>query len=183
MLKIFTKKGDVGETALADGTRVAKCSELVELYGCLDELNAFVGWSGEALHSDIYQAHELRSVVQQLCDIQRKLFALAQQLTSPTQKAAVTKQDVEQLEAAIEAISDKLPVLKSFILPGGGEAATRLHIARTVCRRAERAAFRAVAAKHKNAEMVGIYLNRLSDWLFVAARLLAFITSVEEIPV
>lgn len=178
MLKIFTRKGDKGTTDLASGERVIKCSELVELYGNLDELNAFIGWSVEAVQSDTYQVVEARYLLQQLYNIQRQLFALGQQLTA--KQPTITEEHIKQLEIEIENVNAKLPVLKSFVLPGGGEAASRLHVVRTVCRRAERAAFRAVAAKHKNAEIVGVYLNRLGDWFFLAARYAAFIANVEE---
>jgi len=181
MFKIFQKKHNSGNTTLASGEKASKTCELVELYGNLDELNSFVGWCAEALHSDNYQDAEHRFLLKQLYVIQKQLFTLGQQLTED--KIIVTEQHIKQLEKVIEDISNKLPSINSFVLPGGGEAATRLHIARAVCRRAERSAFRAHEKKHKNADIVGAYLNRLSDWFFVAARFSAFVCSVEEVTV
>jgi cob(I)alamin adenosyltransferase len=183
ILKVFSKKGRAGSTSSVDGECVAKSSELVELYGSLDELNSFIGWSIEAIHKDYYLEVQFRPYLKQLYQIQRDLFALGQQLSLKQYKqAAINEQHVAQLEREINAISDKLPPAKSFILPGGGEVSSRLHIVRTICRRAERAAFRAVAT-NKGALIAGSYLNRLSDWFFVAARFAAFTSSVEELTV
>lgn len=181
MFKIFSANGNQGITTLANGEKVSKACELIELYGNLDELNSFVGWCAEALHGDNYQDIEHRFLHKQLYTIQRHLFKLGQQLTDD--KKIVSEQHTKQLEEVIEAISNKLPAVNAFILPGGGEVSSRLHIARAVCRRAERAAFRAYEKKHKNAGIIGSYLNRLSDWFFVAARFSTFVSNVEEITV
>jgi cob(I)alamin adenosyltransferase len=177
--KNFSSNGNHATTTLADGEKVAKTCELIELYGNLDELNSFTGWCAEALQGDNYQDEEHRFILKYIYTIQRQLFKLGQQLTD--KKMLISEQHTKQLEEIIEAISNKLPAINSFILPGGGEVASRLHMARSVCRRAERAAFRAYEKKHKNAEIVGAYLNRLSDWFFVAARFSTFVSNVEEI--
>lgn len=180
MANIYTRKGDNGMTSLGDGQWVAKASIVLELYGCIDELNAHVGWTIEAILTDSGSA-ELAIIVKRLYQIQRKLFALNQQITAKEDKF-ISEKDVAELEGVVDAISNKLPPLKSFVLPGGGEIASRLHIARTLCRRAERAAFRVVESK-KSAEIVAVYLNRLSDWFFVSARLATFAANIEEITV
>lgn len=180
MLKIFAKKNASAAAPYAD-----KCSELIELYGCLDELSSFIGWCTEATHGDnsAHQTVELSSLAKQLYHIQRQLISLGEQLAFPKKTVMITGQHVAALTTEVENISNKLPVLKSFILPGGGEIASRLHIARAVCRRAERAACHAVAAKHQHAGIAADYLNRLSSWFFIAARYAAFVSNVEEIPV
>lgn len=181
MFKIFSANGNQGMTTLSNGEKVAKTSELIELYGNLDELNSFIGWCTEPLHDDSYQSPEYNFLLKQLYAIQKQLFVLGGQILEG--KMIVSEQYTKQLEEVIEAISNKLPSINSFILPGGGEVASRLHIARAVCRRAERMAFRAYEKKHKNAVVVGAYLNRLGDWFFVAARFSAFVSNVEEITV
>lgn len=174
MGKVYTKSGDDGFTSLADGKRVKKHSDIIELYGCVDELNVFLGYAAEVL---CYK-REFQDLFKQIYRIQRELFELSSYLLSSS-KFAINPHKISQLEIEIDAMSDRLPVLKSFILPGGGEYALRIHLARTVCRRAERAAFR-VAESNKNAEIVGVYFNRLSDWLYTAARTAALIANVEE---
>jgi cob(I)alamin adenosyltransferase len=167
-VKIYTKTGDRGETGLIDGSRVAKDHLRVSAYGDVDELNAALG---------VARAHgpspELDAL---LHDIQRDLFALGAQLADPkhqigarTAKAAVTPAHVERLEAAIDEREARMPPLRAFILPGGQALGASLHLARTVCRRAERTV---VALGRTTAvdPLVLVYLNRLSDLLFVLAR-------------
>jgi cob(I)alamin adenosyltransferase len=166
-MKIYTKTGDSGETSLFDNTRVPKSDARVDAYGEVDELNACLG-AACAAGMDA----ELSAVVEQL---QKDLFALGARLADPSariaervMKAVISEADIARLEAAIDRLESELPPLRRFILPGGAPAGAALHLARTVCRRAER---RVVALGAKSVEpVVVVYLNRLSDLLFVMAR-------------
>ncbi|OLC40176.1 MAG: ATP:cob(I)alamin adenosyltransferase [Acidobacteria bacterium 13_1_40CM_2_64_6] len=165
-MKIYTRTGDAGETSLFDGTRVSKNDPRVETYGDVDELNA---WLGLARASRVDPAIE-----QDIVQLQRDLFALGAQLADPADKLAprVTKAiigdaDVTRLEAAIDRFEAELPPLRRFILAGGTPAGAALHVARTVCRRAER---RMVALDPPVDPVLLRYVNRLSDLLFVMAR-------------
>jgi len=166
-VKIYTKTGDAGETSLFDNTRVSKADARVDAYGDVDEVNACLGAARAAgLDADLGGALE---------QIQKDLFALGARLADPSSriaervtKAAITDADVERLEGTIDRLETELPPLRRFILPGGSPAGSLLHLARTVCRRAER---RVVALGPNAVEPVLIvYLNRLSDLLFVMAR-------------
>lgn len=166
-MKIYTKTGDAGLTGLLGGARVPKDSPRVAAYGDVDEANAAVG--AAAALSDAPLARLLGAV-------QKDLFAIGARLADPTHqvvarraKAAVTSAQVRKLEKAIDARERELPPLRSFVLPGGRPLAAQLHLARTVVRRAER---QVVALSHDAAVEPGIlvYLNRLSDLLFVLAR-------------
>jgi len=167
-LKIYTKTGDKGETGLIDGSRVAKDHVRVASYGDVDELNAVLGLAR------LESTTELDGL---LGLIQRDLFALGAQLADPTARvgerkekaAAITDAAIERLENAIDAHEARLPTLTSFILPGGSRLGALLHLARTVCRRAERGV---VGLSHEAPvdSLLVIYLNRLSDLLFVLAR-------------
>ena len=161
--KIYTRTGDDGTTGLGDGTRVAKDSARVNAYGTVDEANSTIG---------LLLAAELPDSVRELLTrIQHQLFDLGGELCIPGH-AAVFDADVDALEARLDHYNDDLPPLKDFILPGGGEAAARCHIARTVVRRAERDAV--TLSRHDAVRPQAIrYLNRLSDLLFVLARVLA----------
>jgi cob(I)alamin adenosyltransferase len=165
-VKIYTRTGDAGETSLFDGTRVSKHDPRVETYGDVDELNAWLGLA-RASHVD-------PAIEQDIVQLQRDLFALGAQLADPADKLAprVTKAiigdaDVERLEAAIDRLEADLPPLRRFILAGGTPAGAALHVARTVCRRAER---RMVALDPPVDPVLLRYVNRLSDLLFVMAR-------------
>jgi cob(I)alamin adenosyltransferase len=166
-VKIYTKTGDAGETSLFDGTRTSKADLRVDAYGEVDELNACLGAArGACRDADLRDA---------LAAIQQQLFAVGARLADPlvkiaarVEKAAVRDEDVERLEQLIDRLETELPPLRRFILPGGAEAGAWLHVARTVCRRAER---RVVALGEGAVEpIVLVYLNRLSDLLFVMAR-------------
>jgi cob(I)alamin adenosyltransferase len=166
-MKIYTKSGDTGETSLFDQTRVSKADARVEAYGEVDELNACLGVVRAAgVDADLAALLE---------EIQRRLFALGARLADPAakiagrvDKAAIASPDVERLEHAIDRLEGELPELRRFILPGGSTAGALLHVARTVCRRAER---RVVALGADAVEPILIvYLNRLSDLLFVMGR-------------
>lgn len=172
MSKIYTRRGDRGMTTLADGKAVAKTSELIEFYGCLDELNAFLGWTLEAC----YGKNELNELSKKICRIQRELFDLIAQLATPN---IIRNSNIAVLEQEIDTISNQLPPVNFFILPGGGEVSSRLHIARAICRRAECAVFKLKLPRSK--ENIAAYLNRLSDWLYVVARYTAFLLKIEEI--
>jgi cob(I)alamin adenosyltransferase len=165
-VKIYTKTGDTGETSLFDGTRVSKTDERVQAYGDVDELNAWLGLVRAAVVDPDLDAALVR--------IQRDLFAMGAQLADPTHriaprvdKAVLSEEDVTRLEALIDHLEHELPPLTHFILPGGGGAGAALHVGRAVCRRAER---RIVALTPAPDGVVLRYVNRLSDLLFVMAR-------------
>ena len=162
--KIYTKTGDDGTTGLGDGTRVAKDSARVNAYGTVDEANSCIGL---LLASDGIPA-DVRDL---LTREQHQLFDLGGELCIPGH-AAIHDADIEALETRLDHYNDDLPPLKDFILPGGGEAAARCHVARTVVRRAERDTVS--LARHDAVRPQAIrYLNRLSDLLFVLSRVLA----------
>jgi cob(I)alamin adenosyltransferase len=161
--KIYTKTGDDGTTGLGDGTRVAKDSARVAAYGTVDEANSAIGVLLAVVVPETVGA--------QLVAIQHQLFDLGGELCIPGH-AAIDDADVERLEQWLDAHNAGLPALKDFILPGGGEAAARCHLARTIVRRAERETV--TLARHDAVRPQAIrYLNRLSDLLFVLARVLA----------
>ena len=166
-MKIYTKTGDDGGTGLFDGTRVSKSDARVAAYGDVDELNAGLG---------LARAANLDPQVSEMLDrIQRDLFALGARLADPAKriaervtKAAVTAEDIARLETWIDLFESELPPLRRFILAGGSHAGAALHVARTVCRRAERAMV-GLGPGAFEPELL-IYMNRLSDLLFVMAR-------------
>jgi cob(I)alamin adenosyltransferase len=163
--KITTRTGDDGETSLGDGTRVPKTHARVEAYACVDEANAAIGVA--VLHAD----HAVKSV---LLHAQNDLFDLGADLCVPQSpgnagRLRVSETQIAWLEKQIERSNAGLAPLKSFVLPGGTAAAAHLHVARTVARRAERAVW-ALAATEEIGPSVAVYLNRLSDLLFVLAR-------------
>lgn len=167
--RIYTKTGDGGETRLASGAPVSKTDARVEAYGAVDELNAVLGVA--RLHSG--QNDRIDAM---LARIQNELFDLGADLATPHEPApkweALRIQDgqVERLEQEIDWMNECQKALDSFILPGGSPLSAHLHLARTVCRRAERDAIRAVEAGRELSPVAIRYLNRLSDHLFVAAR-------------
>ena len=161
--KIYTKTGDDGTTGLGDGTRVAKDSARVAAYGTVDEANSAIGL---VLATGVPDA-----VRDLLVTVQHQLFDLGGELCIPGH-AAVFDADIQRLEDQLDGFNADLPPLKDFILPGGGEAAARCHLARTIVRRAERETV--TLARHDAVRPEAIrYLNRLSDLLFVLARVLA----------
>ena len=166
-MKIYTRTGDGGDTGLFDGTRVAKSDPRVAAYGDVDELNAWLGLARAEL-ADL----QLEPMLEQ---IQRDLFALGARLADPARKisgrvtkAAVTAEDISRLENWIDLLESELPPLGRFILAGGCRAGAALHVARTVCRRAERSMV-ALGGDAFESDLL-IYINRLSDLLFVMAR-------------
>jgi cob(I)alamin adenosyltransferase len=164
LTKIYTRGGDTGETSLGDGSRVSKLDGRIEAFGAVDELNAALGL---VLAGDL--PDELRGVIAR---VQNELFDVGADLSVPAGvdgRLRVEQSMVDRLEQDCDRFNAELPELRSFVLPGGTEAAARLHVARTLCRRAERDVLRA-AAKHDLGPLVAVYLNRLSDLLFVLAR-------------
>ncbi len=164
--KIYTKTGDKGDTALGDGSRVSKDSERVTAYGNVDELNASIGIVKN------YANQEMKGI---LSEIQNDLFDLGADLCVPEEKEAKNKlristNQIEKLESNIDLMNKSLKPLKSFILPGGSKTASFMHLSRTICRRAERSLV-SLKRHEKINENSLKYLNRLSDWLFVASRL------------
>lgn len=178
--KIYTKTGDKGKTSLIGGTKVLKSHRRIDAYGTTDELNSFVGLSLDYLNSFL--------IDNVLAEVQDRLFTIGSALACDPEKETKLKipdlheEDVTLLEKEIDKMTAELPPMKSFILPGGHVAVSTLHVARCVCRRAERLC---VGLQKKNDEvdpLIIIYLNRLSDYLFVLARFAAKKLSVEEIP-
>ena len=161
--KIYTRTGDDGSTGLGDGSRVAKDSLRVNAYGTVDEANCCIGL---ILASEV--PDDIRDL---LIHIQHQLFDLGGELCIPGH-AAIFDADIDALEARLDHYNEDLPPLKEFILPGGGEASARCHIARTVVRRAERETVSLAREESVRPQAVH-YLNRLSDLLFVLARVLA----------
>ncbi len=161
--KIYTKTGDDGSTGLGDGTRVSKDSARVSAYGTVDEANSAIG---------LVLACEIPDPVRKLLEsVQHNLFDLGGELCIPGH-AAIFDADIDHLENQLDAFNSDLPPLKDFILPGGGMAASHCHLARTICRRAERETV--TLSRHDAVRPEAVrYLNRLSDLLFVLARVLA----------
>jgi cob(I)alamin adenosyltransferase len=178
-VKIYTKTGDSGDTRLFDGTKVRKHDDRVEAYGAVDELNSFIGAATSFLDDG-----ELIGI---LAAIQKDLFSVGAQLADPgfkDQSRAKFKLPAERitaLESAIDAFETELPPLRQFILPGGGQAGAMLHVARTVCRRAERQVVSLSEKLEVNPGLI-VYLNRLSDFLFVIARVVNHRQGKQEIP-
>ncbi len=161
--RIYTRTGDQGSTGLGNGERVAKDCPRIEAIGAVDELNCAIG---RVLVHDVREA-----VRQSLQIVQHKLFDLGGELSIPGYQA-VRDEDVAQLESDLEQFNADLPPLKEFILPGGGRAAADCHLARAICRRAERRLV-SLARDEEISEQARVYLNRLSDLLFVMCRILA----------
>ncbi len=164
LTKIYTRGGDAGETSLGDGSRVSKLDGRIEAFGTVDELNAAIG---VVLAGDVPE--DLHPV---LARVQNELFDVGADLSVPAEvdgRLRVEQSMVDRLEQDCDRFNADLPELRSFVLPGGTEAAARLHVARTVCRRAERDALHAAAGQELG-PLVVVYLNRLSDLLFILAR-------------
>ncbi len=174
--KIYTRTGDDGTTGLFGGARLAKDDIRIEAYGTVDELNSVIG-----LLMSAYENPELHVLLQ---TIQSRLFTVGSNLASDPSKDMITpdltEEDISTIEEEIDRIQSIVPPLKHFILPGGNSAISVAHLARTVCRRAER---RCVALAHHSVvdPIILLYLNRLSDYFFVVAREIAAREGVEEI--
>lgn len=176
--KIYTKTGDQGETGLFGGKRLPKHHLRIEAYGTIDELNSYVG-----LIRDLQKIGSSQIAVLQ--QVQERLFTAGSSLASDPDKQMVTpdllESDITVLERAIDQMDEQLPALKNFILPGGHPDVAHCHIARCVCRRAERRVV-ALAMEEKVEEIIIRYLNRLSDYLFTLARKMSMDLEVAEIP-
>ena len=181
-MKIYTKTGDKGETALYGGTRVSKASARVESYGNIDELNSFIGFAKSEITDE--------KVLFQLKKIQFDLFTVGSESATPTDKLTlangksrlslmISEVEIEELENWMDEFEKELKPLQYFILPGGGKAATSLHICRTVCRRAERSLVFLNESEEVRPELIK-YLNRLSDYLFVLARHISHLNNESE---
>lgn len=167
-MKIYTKTGDKGTTSLIYGERVSKTDARVEAYGTCDEVNSLIGMAISHLKAEYFPGKEdLLSIFHK---IQTAIFHVGAELATPAGKEVkwtLSQEDIEELERKIDELEASLPQLKNFILPGGHQGGATLHVARTVARRAERMA---VGLGDEANPLVLAYLNRLSDFLFVAAR-------------
>jgi cob(I)alamin adenosyltransferase len=176
--KIYTKVGDKGTTSLIGGTKVAKSDMRIEAYGTVDELNSYIGLCRDLLTDD----HSQKT----LKEIQDRLFTIGSSLACDPEKEPKMKipdlkeEDVTLLEKEIDEMDKMLPEMKHFILPGGHSTVSHIHIARCVCRRAERSCVR-LQLQSEEEPLVLKYLNRLSDYLFVLARYASHILKAEEI--
>jgi cob(I)alamin adenosyltransferase len=176
-MKIYTKTGDQGLTSLIGGTRVKKSHHRIEAYGTVDELNSFLGLVGDQPVNAARRAF--------LQDIQDRLFTIGATLASDPEKAKMKipdlhESDIKALEQAMDAMDEHIPPLKVFVLPGGHQSVSFCHVARCVCRRAERLVI-ALQEESFVEELVIKYLNRLSDYLFVLSRMMAHELGAAEI--
>lgn len=179
-LKIYTKTGDKGTTSLIGGTKVSKSDLRIEAYGTTDELNSYIG-----LCNDLIQDPQSKIILK---EIQDRLFTIGSSLACDPDKEIIMRipdlkeEDITLLENEIDRMNAVLPKMKNFILPGGHITVSHLHIARCICRRAERCCVRLELENHEVAPVIIKYLNRLSDYLFMLARYTAFLQKAEEIP-
>ncbi len=176
-MKIYTKTGDHGTTSLFGGRRVDKNSLRIEAYGCVDELNSFIG--------TIVASNPPADILKKLIRVQSELFVLGTDLATPVDVKVkiprITKSFILRLEKEIDSFDKNLPSLKNFILPGGEETGSKFHLTRTVARRTERRIVELSLIEKINNNCL-MYINRLSDWLFVLARYINSLEKVEEIP-
>lgn len=183
--KIYTKTGDQGGTMLASGDRISKTAQRIEAYGTVDELNACVGLLRDHMRSEsILAEHWLAT---SLSRVQNELFDLGGELATPARILENSKQklldasDIKTLEDEIDRSNETLKPLANFVLPGGHVCNSAAHLARTVCRRAEREVIRLRAEEQDVRLETQIYLNRLSDWLFVAGRAISHALDIDEV--
>lgn len=177
-MKIYTKTGDKGETALIGGTRVPKSDLRIETYGTVDELNSYIG----LVRDQMVNAGRQHVLV----EIQDRLFTMGSSLASDPTKSTrqipdLVESDIALLEREMDAMDGELPELRTFVLPGGHPSVSHCHVARCVCRRAERLVIRLREASYVDSLIVK-YLNRLSDYLFVLSRMMAQELEAEQIP-
>lgn len=168
--KIYTKTGDTGETSLIGGTRVPKYHLRIESYGTIDELNSYLGLLKDNLNNE-----DIEDIIY---EIQDRLFTIGSNLASDPGKSKMTvpdirESDIELLETQIDEMNEVLPELKNFVLPGGNNTASICHVARCVCRRAERLVVHLQTESEVN-PLITKYLNRLSDYLFVLSRYIVY---------
>ncbi|MBA2499635.1 MAG: cob(I)yrinic acid a,c-diamide adenosyltransferase [Chitinophagaceae bacterium] len=178
-LKIYTKTGDSGNTSLIGGTKVSKSNLRIEAYGTIDELNSYIGLCRDLIEDTLSQ--------KTLLEVQDRLFTMGSTLACDPEKETQMKLpnlgqgDIEWLEKEIDRMNELLPEMKSFILAGGHPTISHLHIARCICRRAERTCVRLSELSFVESKII-IYLNRLSDYLFILARYTGMQLGAEEIP-
>lgn len=178
--KIYTKTGDLGKTSLIGGTKVPKSHLRIESYGTVDELNSYIGLINDLVKDDLSN--------QMLREIQDRLFTIGSSLACDPEKETgmqipdLKEEDVKLLEKKIDRMNEVLPEMRSFILPGGHVAVSTIHIGRCVCRRAERICVHMQQEGMEVAPLVIIYLNRLSDYLFMLSRYIGHLLGVQEIP-
>src|SRR6266404_1614942 len=179
-LKVYTKTGDKGTTSLIGGTKVLKSDLRIEAYGTVDELNSYTG-----LCRDLITDEPCKKILQ---EVQDRLFTIGSSLAFDPEKESKMKipdlkeVDVELLEKEIDRMDEVLPEMKNFILPGGHPTVSHLHIARCICRRAERCCVRLRQENNEENILIIKYLNRLSDYLFVLARYISHLLNAKEIP-
>ncbi len=177
MTKIYTKSGDKGSTSLYSGQRVSKDSPRVSAYGDIDELNSILGViRSQTVHDKIAEV---------IIEIQSTLMSIGAELSSTVPQVdfeVVTSSNVDFLERQIDVISEKLEKMDSLVLPGGGKTASFLHLARAICRRAERSIVHLNSLSEEVSHWILVYINRLSDFLFVLARLSNQLENIKEIP-
>lgn len=177
--KIYTKTGDAGKTSLIGGTKVAKSHIRIESYGTIDELNSYIG-----VVSDYLSDEHSKTILK---EIQDRLFTVGSSLACDPEKEPLMKlpdlkeTDVDLLETEMDRMNEVLPAMKNFILPGGHVAVSTAHVARCVCRRAERICVAMQEAEMFIDPLVIKYINRLSDYLFVLSRYIGHLLNVEEI--
>lgn len=176
-MKVYTKKGDKGQTSLIGGTRVSKASIRIESYGTVDELNSYIGLIREEI-----KVEESKALLE---SIQNDLFLIGANLASCPEKSkmeitSLKESHIEKMELAMDAMNEELPAMTHFVLPGGTTLNCHLHIARCITRRAERITVQ-LAEESVVDEKVIMYLNRLSDYLFVLARYVVFKEGAEEL--
>jgi cob(I)alamin adenosyltransferase len=176
LTRIYTGGGDRGQTSLGDGSRVPKLDLRIAAYGTVDELNSQLGVVLATPELPVELERPLRRVQNELFDVGADLSVPFER---PDERLRVTQEMIEGLERACDDLNEPLPQLKSFVLPGGSEAAARLHVARSVARRAERAALEAAEA-HAINPLALVYLNRVSDLLFIAARAANALAGADE---
>jgi cob(I)alamin adenosyltransferase len=179
-MKIYTKTGDKGSTSLIGGTKVPKSHLRIEAYGTVDELNSYIG-----LCIDLLNDEKSRTILQ---EVQDRLFTVGSSLAcdpvkEPKMKIPDLKEsDITLLEQEMDKMNESVPAMKNFILPGGHPTVSQLHVARCICRRAERCCVRLNLEGEEVEPIVLKYINRLSDYLFVLARYTGFLLNAKEIP-
>ncbi len=185
--KIYTKVGDSGQTMLASGDFVSKAHGRIEAYGTVDELNAAIGFLRDTIVREGASAKvEVSIFADQIKAIQNELFDLGAELATPSEKINTSRQTlltnsaIERLEVEMDRMNERLAPLMNFVLPGGCLCNSAAHLARTVCRRAERATVR-LGSQEPLRDEAYIYLNRLSDWLFVVSRELSRCLGADEV--
>jgi cob(I)alamin adenosyltransferase len=178
--KIYTKTGDSGSTSLIGGTKISKADLRIEAYGTVDGLNSYIG-----LCRDLVTNNDAKTILQ---EIQDRLFTIGSSLAVDPGKESklmipdLHESDIIALEQEIDLMNEALPPMKNFILPGGHVTVSNIHIARCVCRRAERLCVRLIETSHENYPLIIKYLNRLSDYLFMLARFIGQELNAPEIP-